>query len=741
MAKLSGAAKNEPDLATRDSLLVALAGNPNSGKTSLFNALTGARQHVGNYAGVTVERREGRRYSHGVEMHILDLPGTYSLATTSEEERIAREVLLTEQPDVVVCVVDASNLERNLYLAVHLLELGLPVVIALNMVDVAWAAGIEIDTDRLSRLLRAPVVETVGRQGAGVDELLEAIRLRRAFICPEPFQVSYGIDLEPEIERIVGLITEAARDGASAGQGAATESTPPHGSDGTDGSDDYMIARREAISLLELDGERTNTRRRGYPAEVTTAQAEAHEAAQRIEARLGEPVDILIAQQRHGSAAGISRQVIRPSLERHRDITAMVDNVLVHRVLGLPIFLAAMYLVFLFTFTVADPMATAIEDGFAWVGARVTASWPGVEDSLLRSLVVDGVIGGVGGVLVFLPNIVLLFLAISLLEDSGYMARAAFLMDRLMRSVGLHGKSFIPMLLGLGCSVPAIMATRTIESRRARLTTMLVIPLMSCGARLPIYALIIPAFFPAAWHAPVLWIIYFVGVGLAMLIARLLRSTLFAGEGLPFVMELPPYRLPTVRSVTTHMIERAWMYLRKAGTVILAISIIMWALSTFPRLDPEPLAAEQTVAGAADENDLASRQLAHSYAGRLGLAMEPLIAPMGFDWKIGTALVGAFAAKEVFVAQMGIVSSVGAGEGSGQGGLRQTLRETYSPLVGLSVMLFCLIASPCMATLAVTRRESGSWGWAALQLVGLTVLAWVLVTAVFQTGRLLELGL
>jgi ferrous iron transport protein B len=382
-----------------------------------------------------------------------------------------------------------------------------------------------------------------------------------------------------------------------------------------------------------------------------------------------------------------------------------------------------------------------IETGFARLGEAVGGMIPAGPESILYSLIVDGIIGGVGGVLVFLPNIVLLFLAISLLEDSGYMARAAFVMDRVMKTVGLHGKSFIPMLLGFGCSIPAIMATRTIESRRARMTTMLIIPLMSCSARLPIYALVIPAFFVAQMRASVLWIIYLIGVALAMCCAWLLRKTLFAGEGLPFLMELPPYRLPTIRSITRHVAERSWLYVRKAGTIILGISIIMWALATFPRLDPETAAAQRGVAvEELDDRELASARLDHSFVGRVGHAIEPIVAPMGFDWKIGTALVGAFAAKEVFVAQLGIVYSVESPDETGAAHLRERLRADYSPLVGFCVMLFALIATPCMATVAVIRRESGSWGWAAFQFIGLTVLAWIVTVIVYQTATVAGLG-
>ena len=690
---------------------VTLAGNPNSGKTSLFNAVTGAHQHVGNYAGVTVELKEGTRHHRGLELKLMDLPGTYSLATNSLEEKIARDVLVTEKPDVTVSVVDASNLERNLYLTVQLLELGLPIVVALNMVDVARSRGTVIDAKKLAILLRAPVVKTIARRGEGVRELLDAIHDRSAFPAPSDFRVDYGADIEKEIERIDGLL-EVSDPGINP-----------------------LVRRGLAVALLEgVDTARTQSVGQGL-------RDAAREAVERIERLHGDPIDILIAERRHGAATGLAKQTVRTSAERRKDLTDRIDTVLVNRVLGLPIFLAVMYGVFWFTFAVAEVPMGWIESGAGWFGERVATLWPVGSESLFKSLIVDGIIGGVGGVLVFLPNIVLLFLAISLLEDSGYMARAAFLMDRVMKSIGLHGKSFIPMLLGFGCSIPAIMATRTIESRRARMTTMMVIPLMSCSARLPIYALIIPAFFAVQWRAGVLWSMYIIGIVLALGAAGMLRSTVFAGRGLPFLMELPPYRMPTTRSVLLHMGERSWLYLRKAGTIILAISIVMWALVTFPRLDTETLAAPPaTFTESEAVDDEASRQLDHSFAGRIGHAMEPVLAPMGFDWRIGTALVGAFAAKEVFVAQMGIVFSVEAPDEAGAGHLRQQLHANYSQLVGFCIMLFALIASPCMATVAVTRRESGSWKWAAYQFFGLTALAWILTTIVYQVGTFLGLG-
>jgi len=412
-----------------------------------------------------------------------------------------------------------------------------------------------------------------------------------------------------------------------------------------------------------------------------------------------------------------------------------------------------MYLVFHLTFTLGDPPMGWLESLFGWLGEVVASAWPEGAESALRSLLIDGVINGVGGVVVFLPNIVLLFLAITILEDSGYMARAAFIMDRPMHKIGLHGKSFIPMLIGFGCSVPAIMATRTIENRKDRLTTMLIVPLMSCGARLPIYALIIPAFFAEAWQAPMLLTIYVIGLVLAVVGAKLLKTTVLKGESPPFVMELPPYHMPTLKGLFLHTGERAWLYLKKAGTIILGISIILWVMTSYPKKtvfdrDYEAEIAQlessdQSVANpdivdnkiAELEQSRQAEELAYTVAGRIGHGIEPVLKPMGFDWKIGTALIGAFAAKEVFVAQMGIVYSVGEVDEESDS-LRTRLRESYTPLQAFCIMLFCLVSAPCMATIAITKRESNSWKWAMMQLGGLTVLAYVLTVIVYQVGGL-----
>ncbi len=685
-------------------IIVALAGNPNSGKTTLFNALTGTRQHVGNYPGVTVEKKEGRFRHGGRQVQVIDLPGTYSLTAYTLEEVIARNVVIHERPDLVVDVVDASNLERNLYLATQFMELGVPLVLAFNMSDVAEARGHAIDTDLLSRLLGVTVVETVGHKGKGLDALKDAIVEEGVAASPRtPARVTYGEEIERELAPIADHL---------AGNPDLAATFDP---------------RWLAVKLLEGDEEILH-----HVSDATGEDAfllgMVEAARRRIERDFGDAPEIFLADRRYGFISGACQEAVRTTVESRHSWSDRIDTVVTNRVLGLPIFLGLMYLVFKVTFTVGEPPMGWIETGVGWLGEAVSGFWPAGSESALESLLVDGVIGGVGGVLVFLPNILLLFLAVAILEDSGYMARAAFVMDRLMHKIGLHGKSFIPMLIGFGCTVPAILATRTLESRRDRLTTMLVLPLMSCGARLPIYMLFIPAFFTAAWRTPVLWGLYLVGIALAVVLAKVLRATLFKGDAAPFVMELPPYRMPTVRGTLVHMWERGWMFLRKAGTVIVAISILLWVLTSYPK------PPEAHLAGLADEEQ-AQAALSYSVAGRIGHTLEPVMRPVGFDWKTSTALVGAFAAKEVFVAQLGIVHSLGEADEESEP-LRAVLQREYTPLQAFAIMLFCLVSVPCMVTVATTWKESGSWKWAALQVVGLTALAWVLTAGVYQIGLL-----
>lgn len=681
-------------------IVVALAGNPNCGKTTLFNAFTGARQHVGNYPGVTVERKEGQRTFGGYDMTFVDLPGTYSLTAYSEEELVTRKYLLDEAPDVVVDVVDASNVERHLYLATQLMEMNVPLVLAFNMSDVAERKGLVFDLDELSTLLGAEIVSTVGSKRQGIDALLKAI-----VACAgraedrETRTIQYGHEIEDEMANLQ----------------AAVEQNQPE-------LLDRYQSRWLAIKLLEQDKDILDA-----VTDPAVLEAAAH-SVEHLKGLFNDLPEIVVADQRYGFISGACQQTIKNTVELRHSTSDMIDTVVTHRVLGLPIFMLLMYVVFWLTFTLGEKPMEGLDWFFGWLGGAVAGLWPAGSESLIKSLLVDGIISGVGGVIVFLPNILLLFLAIALLEDTGYMARAAFVMDRLMHKIGLHGKSFIPMLIGFGCTVPAIMATRILENRRNRLTTIMVLPLMSCGARLTIYGLMIPAFFPKVWQGPVLWIIYLTGIVLAVILAKVLRLSILKGETMPFVMELPPYRLPTVRSLVIHMWHRAWMFLKKAGTVILGISIILWVLATFPR------ASQDQVAGLEDM-EAQQFKLEHSVMGYLGKGIEPVIGPLGFDWKIGTALIGATAAKEVFVSQLGIVYAV---EDEQEGiSLRVKLKEHYSPLVGLCVMLFCLISAPCVATIAMTRQETGSWAWAIGQFAGLTLLAYGVTLIVYQAGRLL----
>ena len=472
---------------------------------------------------------------------------------------------------------------------------------------------------------------------------------------------------------------------------------------------------------------------------------------EKLENDLDEPSEIVVTEHRYGFIAGTCREVVSTTLQKRRDISEAIDSVVTHKVFGIPLFLGLMYLVFYLTFTVGDPFMEWIEFGFGWLGGFVSSWWPAGSESALKSLIVDGMIAGVGGVLVFLPNIAFLFLAIAILEGTGYMARVAFIMDRLMNKIGLHGKSFIPMLIGFGCSVPAIMSTRTLNLKRDRMTTMLVVPLMSCGARIPIYALIIPAFFAKRWEALVMFSIYVIGIIVAIICAKLLRSTLFKGENEPFVMELPPYRIPTSKSIGIHMWSRTVIYLKKAGTLLLAASVILWILSNYPKKDKldrdyageitkveqsQLVQEEKSSKIQSIKNEKMAELLGYTCTGRIGHAIEPAIKPMGFDWKIGTALIGAFPAKELFVSQMGIVFALGEINEENSVALREELPKHYNGLQAYCIMLFCLLSAPCIATFAVTKRESNSWFWAFFQLFGLTVLAYIVTTAVYQVGLL-----
>ena len=695
--------------------VIALAGNPNSGKSSVFNGLTGSTQHVANFAGVTVERKEGRCRHGAWTWTVLDLPGTYSLSAYSIEEIVARDVLVGERPDVVVNVLDASNLQRNLYLATQLMELGLPVVLAANMLDVAWRRGQRLDLEALEKALGLAVVAVAGHQELGLERLKNRVaQVLDGGVPLLPTPLSYGEELDEALARVQRWL-----------QGAGLN----------------PLGRWQALALLEGESRARSelTRHAGG----LQLQQRVDELRQELALQLGQDVELALAARRHAVVQGLMaacRPVGPDPWRRHRSDVA--DQILLHRWLGLPIFLAFMYLIFQMTFTLGEKPMEWIESALGLLGSFLDTHWPWPHALHLKSLVLDGALGGVGGVLVFLPNIVLLFFGLTIMEDTGYMARAAFLMDRLMQRIGLHGKSFIPLLTGFGCSIPGIMGTRVLESQRDRLLTMLVLPLMSCGARLPIYLLIIPAFFPAHLHARMLFIIYAIGVVLAVGLAKLLRISVLKGEQSPFVMELPPYKTPTLRGLWSQVRLRAWLYLRKAGTLILGVSILMWLMASWPAPSPGssplPTVDEQGIALEGKElaNLKAERALEASLLGRIGHGLEPALAPLGFDWRIASSMLGAFAAKELFVAQLGVVYALGDSE-AGNASLRQELQQRYTPLIGLCIMLFALVATPCMSTFAVTAREAGSARWAWFQLVSLTALAWVLTFATYQIGRLL----
>ena len=673
-------------------ITAALAGNPNCGKTTIFNILTGSHQHVGNYPGVTVEKKQGVCRYGDYEITFVDLPGTYSLTAFSEEELVARNYIFDEKPDVVVDIVDASGIERNLYLYTQLMEMNVPLVLIFNMSDIAEQRGLVFDIQQLSMLLETRIVQMVGTKGHGKQLLLDAVietieKPRKHRI----HNINYGEEIEQELRKIEKAIIDEE----------------------TELSQKYPT-RWLAIKMLEQDDEIIKQIRSNTVKNIAVSSVE------HIKNILGENPEIYMAGRKYGYISGACQETIKTTAELQHNYSDIIDAIVTHRVIGLPIFLFLMYLTFFLTFKLGNYPMTWLEHLFGWLGSTISGFWPAGSENWFKSLLVDGIIGGVGGVIVFLPNILILFMMIAFLEDSGYMARAAFIMDRIMHKIGLHGKSFIPMIIGFGCSVPAIMATRILENKRNRLATIMVIPLMSCGAKLTIYALIIPAFFPKNLYGPMMWLIYIIGIILAVISIKVLRLTIFKGESIPFVMELPPYRVPTFKSISIHMWQRGWMYLKKAGTVILAASIILWFAMSYPKPD----------------SSSQGQKLEYSAIGRIGKIIEPAIKPLGFDWKIGTALIGATAAKELFVSQMAIAYSVGDPEQVDMT-LREKLRANYSPLTGFCIMLFCLIYAPCVATVAMTKQETNSWGWALFQFFGLTILAYVITLIVYQVGSLL----
>ena len=762
----------------KNNFRVLLAGNPNCGKTCIFNALTGTRQHVGNYPGVTVESKSGHFTLEDREIELIDLPGVYSLSSSSPEEEVAFTEVTAPGIDLIINVIDSTIPQRSLYLTTQLAELHIPMLLAFNMSDDARKKGMKYDIPKLEKYFGSPIVQTVASQTGGVEVLLN--RLKETLDNLENHGVpmlSYGNDIDDAINAVAEKIDSLKVEKYS-----------------------HLPSRFFAIKLLEHDTAAMNIKEFSAAAETVEEQIRHLWDKHAIDA------DTFMADRRYAMLAGACRDTISMTQERRREISDKIDLVLTNRFLGLPIFLVIMYATFWFTFTCADPLMGYIESFFSFLAGAIGDLWSEDKLPFLRSMLIDGVIGGVGGVIVFLPNILFLFFAIAILEDSGYMSRAAFIMDGIMRTFGLQGRSFVPLVLGFGCTVPAIMATRTIESDRDRAVTIMVLPLMSCSARLPIYALLIPAFF-VKYQAMVMFIIYIIGIAVALGAAFVMKSTLFKGDGEVYLMELPPYRMPTLKSLCLHMWDRSKMYLHKAGTVILAASIILYICNTYPEKDPsqfkQDYAAE--IAKVKEKNQLAPAQIAiaetlpgldkkmkislaekkqlslemlesidfkklntaqaavvaqaqgahdqvnalknarkaelmaWTISGRIGHILEPFMRPIGFDWHVTTATIGALAAKEVFVSQLGILFSQGETDENSQS-LRDILVKHYTPLQAFCMMLFCLLSIPCLATLAIIKKELNSWKMAIIEGVAMFALAYIFSFIVYQAGTLLNIG-
>ena len=710
-------------------ITIALAGNPNCGKTTIFNDLTGARQHVGNYPGVTVEKKEGNLKYKDYEIKVVDIPGIYSLTAYSIDEIIARNFIVEEKPDVVIDIVDTSNLERNLYLAVQFMELKVPLIIALNMADIAEKQGLKIDRKSFSKILGVPLVFTVATKSQGLNELLdEVIKMVETKAKPEEGVINYSKEVHLELDKLKNILAQ----------------------------DKELIknypSKWLSLKLLERDAEVTGRVRKSLYSDRIMTQVE--KSITQLKNIFGDSPEAIIADRRYGYISGACREAVKKNPEERQILSDKIDQVLVNRVLGLPIFLTLIWLLFNFTFKLSGPLMGFIEMGQGWLGNLFGGLLP--DGSAIQSLIVDGIIGGVGSVLIFVPIIFLLFLAMAFLEDTGYMARAVFIMDKLMHKIGLHGRSFIPMLLGFGCTLPAIMATRTIEDKNDRFVTMLVVPFISCGARLPVYALLIGAFFTERISGNILFSLYILGIVVAIFMAKILRKYLFKGEAAPFVMELPPYRIPTIKGLLMHMWERGVIYLKKAGTIIFVGVLIVWFLSNFP-WTPNYLKDYDTLIEQVQnneeivtqlENERAFEKLEMSYAGKMGKAIAPIFKPLGFDdWKLSVGLIGGFVAKEIVVGTLGTLHSVGEVDEESES-LRQRLQsqtrpdgsKKFNPLVAYSIMIFVLLYIPCVATIAVIKRETNSWKWPIFMIFYTTGIAWIASFIVYQVGRLLGLG-
>lgn len=710
---------------------VALVGNPNCGKTSLFNFASGAHEHVGNYSGVTVDAKEGVFKQNGYTFKIIDLPGTYSLSAYTPEELYVRKQLNEDiQPDIVINVVDASNLERNLYLTTQLIDMDVQMVIALNMYDEMEKAGDKFDYESLARMIGCPIVPTVSRNGYGIEELFD--RVIKVYEEEDPvvrhIHINYGETLEKGIKDIKRAIQHLDNDLPKS------------------------ISRRYlSIKLLEKDSE-VEKLIKEYPTGEQVLKVRDKNCAQ-IESLLEEDCETSLTDARYGFISGALRETFEQNKIREATSTQLIDLIVTHKVLGFPIFILFMWLMFEATFQLGDYPMQGIEWLVEQFGNLIRTH---MAEGPLKDLLVDGIIGGVGGVIVFLPNILILYAFISFMEDSGYMARAAFIMDKIMHRMGLHGKSFIPLVMGFGCNVPAVMATRTIESRNSRMITMLVTPLMSCSARLPVYVLLTSALFPQNGSV-VLLVLYLTGIFMAVIMARVFKRFFFNNEDVPFVMELPPYRMPTGKSIMIHMWEKAKQYLHKMGGIILVGSIIIWFLGYFPRETENTSRFQYQLENVAKSNmdqqtkeenieaieaAMAMDHQENSYIGRIGQAISPIMKPLGFNWKISVSLLSGMAAKEIVVSTLGVLYT-GSDE-SEQGLGERLLQETnadgspvFTPLVALSLMLFVLLYFPCIATIVAIKNESNSWKWGLFTALYTCALAWIVSFIVYQTGSLI----
>ncbi len=713
---------------------VALAGNPNAGKTSLFNMLTGQRQRVGNYPGVTVDKKTGYVIHDGIRIDFIDLPGTYSLSAYSLEEVVARDFVIDEKPDLIVDVLDSTNLERNLYLLLQLQELGVPLIGALNMSDEAKQEGLMVDIPNLEQLLGIRFTTTVGNRGKGINKLLDLIASYANNDNPYSVKkIHYGARIELEREMLIGKIRK-----------------------------DSAFSRKYytswiAIKLLEGDEDATQKIQSEHNDPTTVLDA-AKKACENINLQFNEDSSVAIGERRYAYIHGITNQAVKkiPTTSDRIKYTEIIDHIVLNRYAGLFIFFGLMFLVYQFTFAIGNPLSDIVDGGFALLGSWLTDILP---ESMLRDLLIDGIIGGVGGVLIFFPLIMLLFLGLAFLEDTGYMARAAFVMDKVFQLFGLHGRSFIPFMIATGCAVPAVMSARTLSNKRDRAITIMVVPLMICGAKSPVIVMLAAAFFPEN-AGTVFWLVWFASWVFSFLIALLLTKVMFKGQTAPFVMELPPYRMPTFRGVFNQMWGKSTAYVKKAGTIILGVSILVWFLLYYPK--PDTTQIEQAVATQISQQvestslaenitagSLRSKyELEYSIAGRVGKSLETILSPAGFDWRSGIGLFAGFAAKEVIISTMGIVYGIGEADPDVEGlsstrtPLKQILAEdkAYSPAMALAMMVFVMIYLPCMSVLAVVKKELGSWFWPLFQAGYTLVVAWLLAVTTYQVSVLFGLG-